>query len=270
LQHQKALALSISEGEGFFMHYDLAMAIYRSEGDIYAGWNCTGRSFAYTGIAALVLAVPCRLVMVGAIHLQISSADQLFLYFLFYVSAGLFLLMAVCVFGSLMISATESGDVEITPLGVRRILREAGREDYFAREEIAGYWLRPTGGLVLLDTNREREIVVPRSIEGYLSCVEEIKALGIPLLSRKERVRKKSFRDYFVEWTLGTLSGICGSNIFQRHHSTDLRLLNLALFLLVYLSISLWIVWRKTTSGLTIWRLVLGLIAICAVLWRFW
>lgn len=198
------------------------MSFYASDGDIAFGWKSFGRSFTLVGLAAALLAAGALCLRTGLLPVQLSAAGSLLTTFLFWAGTAIFVLMTICGLGSLTISRAERGDVDVSPLGVRRILDANGREEFFPRSEIAGMYARPEGGLALFDSTYEQQMIVPRSIVGYRDCVAELKALGIPVIvpprmhigepyrpkTRWQRIQNYLFAGYFA---------LTGSIAFGRH-----------------------------------------------------
>lgn len=167
------------------------MSVYLSDGDIAFGWKSFGRWFALIGLAAFLAAA----VGFAITHGDLTRPTDFFAQFIaiaaFYVGGGLFILLTIAVIGSLMISYAERGGVEVTAEGVRRIFKP-GREEFFPRQEIAGYVrvLRMGGGVALVSLNNRREMVIPRSLDGYRDCIAELKAMGLQSLPAS-RLRAK-------------------------------------------------------------------------------
>ncbi len=175
------------------------MSRYVFDGEMYAGWS-TGRWFGLAGIVALGCAWAGREMTHGWLAASLTAPGQMLAFFMEWVGAGLFCIMAFAVFGTLMISWEERGDVEVTDAGVRRIFAP-GREKFVPREKIMGLVARMGGGVTLVDENNEKLMVVPRSILGYRDCIAELKGLGIKSLPPQRIAKAPVWRQMtWVEW----------------------------------------------------------------------
>jgi hypothetical protein len=200
------------------------MSRYVFDGEMYAGWS-TGRWFGLAGVVALGFAWMGREMTHGWLASSLSASDHMFAFFLEWVGAGLFFMMAVAVSGSLMVSWQERGDVEVTEAGVRRIFTP-GREKFVPREKIAGLAARMGGGVTLVDENNAQLMVVPRSILGYRDCIAELKGMGIKSLPPQRAVKASVWKVWkqmtWVEWiqTIGAYSAgtICLSRGSMLQH----------------------------------------------------
>lgn len=157
------------------------MSFYASDGDLYAGWKSVGRWFALTGAGALTIGVIGFSVTHSHSAYRFAASDQMLALAAQWIGTGLGIVMAMAALGSIRISRAERGDVEITDGGVRRIY-SPHREEFFPRREIAGFVVRRGGGVTLIDAAGRRQMVVPRSIDGYRDCIAELKAMGIQSL----------------------------------------------------------------------------------------
>jgi hypothetical protein len=126
------------------------MAVYPSDGDIYAGWKSFGRSFALFGVLALAVAATGRYFAYGHDASRLPASDQMLAFAAMWFGGALATLMGIAALGSIQISLSERGSVEVTSEGVRRVVKP-GQEEFFPRNEIAGLVARPQGGVVLLD-----------------------------------------------------------------------------------------------------------------------
>ncbi len=167
------------------------MATYVAERDTYAGWHGFGKPAAWCAGGAGVVAFLCWAALHGGFGELRQASDQLFLSAVLWTSAGLGLLMAFCVFGSLSLSAKSRGTVVVDDVGVRR---EIGRRARMLRwEEIEGFILNPGGGITLIPRQGPRRIKIPRFLDDYRACIAEIKAQGIPVLPLKHLRRKQTW-----------------------------------------------------------------------------
>ncbi len=184
------------------------MSLYRSDGDITFGWKSFGRSFAIFGALALAMAATGFLVMRGSSAHSVDPETQLLATAAEWIGGGLSILMAFAARGSIRISSRERGDVEISAEGVRRIFKP-GKEDFLPLERIAGLVRRQSGGVLLIDRSCRRNMVIPRSIEGYRECVAELKAMGIkPLPADQLRIpgrRKRTFSENLLYYGLAAI-----------------------------------------------------------------
>ena len=157
------------------------MAVYPSDGDIYAGWKSFGRSFALFGVLALAVAATGRYFAYGHDASRLPASDQMLAFAAMWIGGALATLMGIAALGSIQISLSERGSVEVTTEGVRRMVKP-GHEEFFPRNQIAALVARPQGGVVLLDSTSTPRMIIPRSIEGYRDCIAELKAMGIQSL----------------------------------------------------------------------------------------
>jgi len=179
------------------------MSYYRFDGDIAYGWKSFGRSFAVAGGIALLVAAAGFSMVHRFWGMPADAPTQLLGLAMQWVGAALGALMVFAALGSAGISRRESGDVEVTESGVRRIYGD-GRLEFVAREQIDGLMARPSGGVVLLERSGKHDMVVPRSIEGYRDCIAELKAMGIQSLpvdrnrvwGRKKKTTRQKVLDF--------------------------------------------------------------------------
>jgi hypothetical protein len=156
---------------------------------------------------------------------RLAADDQFLALAAEFVGGGLFILMALAAFGSIRISRTERGDVEVNGIGVRRIFGQ-GHEEFFRREEIEGFVVRPGGGVTLVAIDSGREMVIPRSIEGYRDCIAELKAMGLRSLpaTRLRANRKRTPAQWILDLTAVSLGSAFFSKGYgaQFHHAVGL------------------------------------------------
>jgi hypothetical protein len=201
------------------------MSYYPFDGDIAYGWRSFGRSFAVAGGIALLVATVGFSMVHRLWGMPADAPTQWLGLAMQWVGAGLGALLIFAALGSAGISRRESGDVEVTEAGVRRIYGD-GRVEFLALEQIDGLMARPSGGVVLMDHSGEFDMIVPRSIEGYRDCIAELKAMGIQsqpvdrkrVLGRKKKTTREKWRSFagnvvFTAFAL-TLWDIC------RDHTT--------------------------------------------------
>jgi hypothetical protein len=176
--------------------YYCCMATYVAEGDSYAGFGSTGQYFGYFGLAAGAVALTGW----AALHAHLPgwrSADagsQLMLMAMEWIGGGLFVLMTVCVIGSLMLSNKSRGTVAVDHLGVTRQIGE--RSQLLRWDEMEGFVATPmSGGVTLIPREGRRTIAIPRFLDDYRGCIAEIKARGVKNLppdnSQVRRARSK-------------------------------------------------------------------------------
>jgi hypothetical protein len=138
-----------------------------------------------------------------------------------WVGGGLFIILAAAARGSILISLSERGGVEVTSEGVRRIFKP-GREEFFPRQLIAGLVPRPQGGVILVDSANSRRMVIPRSIEGYRDCIGELKAMGVERLpATAQNLGLTSRKRTLFEWAYLVFS-ICVWGVYFRNEGTHL------------------------------------------------
>jgi hypothetical protein len=170
------------------------MATYVAESDTYAGWS-TGRNFGYFGLVAGAVGLTGWATMHG--HLPglqpVDAGDQLLILAMAWIGGGVFVLMAICVLGSLVRSDKSRGTVVIDDVGV---LRQIGRWRRMLRwEEIEGFAAMPYGGVTLIPCNGGRGMEIPRFLDDYRGCIAEIKARGIGSLPSTRLKRKRTWRE---------------------------------------------------------------------------
>ena len=251
------------------------MSFYPADGDIYYGWKSFGRSFSLVGVVALTVAALAFCAQLFSRSL--APADALFLSILGWVGGGIFVLMLLCGLGSLIVSHQERGSVEVTPAGVRRIFNPKGSEEFFPREEIAGMYARPEGGMALFDESYARQMIIPRSIVDYRACVEELKSLGIAVIVPPSQqigqpYRPQNRRQRILNLTILFFASF-SSNTFFGHHEPELLRHACGIFLLAV--VLYWIrselsskpKGRRTGAGIFFGMLFLILFA--ALLWRW-
>jgi hypothetical protein len=210
------------------------MSVYLFDGDIYYGWKSFGRRFALAGAVAFAVGAAGFSLNHGYLAHLLAPSDQFFASALQWIGFGLSAVMALAAFGSILISSEDRGDVEVTGQGVRRIYKP-GVEEFFPREEIAGFVPRPSGGVILVDSANLRRMIVPRSIEGYRDCIAEIKAMGIQSLpaSRKWLRRKRTLSEHILNF-IAAFTGIMyfdKSLSLREHHILGVALLAICLLI---------------------------------------
>lgn len=159
------------------------MATYIAEADSYAGFGSSGKYFGYFGLAAGALAFVGWATLHGhGLGWQPGdAADQLMLAAMEWVGGGLFVLMAIGVLGSLILSSKSRGIVAVEDLGVTRLVGERSR--LLRWPEIEGFVVTPMrGGVTLIPRKGTQTIVIPRFLDDYRRCIAEIKARGVKLL----------------------------------------------------------------------------------------
>jgi len=210
------------------------MSVYLFDGDIYYGWKSFGRSFALVGVVALAVGAAGFSLNHGHPAHPLDPSDQLFASALQWIGFGLSAIMALAAFGSILISSKERGDVEVTGQGVRRIYNP-DNEEFFPREEIAGFVARPSGGVTLVGSENQRQMIIPRSIEGYRDCIAELKAMGIQPLpaSRKLLRRKRTLSEHIINFIAAFTGCLYFDKRFslREHHILGVSLLAICLLI---------------------------------------
>jgi hypothetical protein len=184
-----------------------AMATYIAEADSDAGFGSTGKYFAYFGLAAGAVGLTGWAAMHGHLPgLQTGDAgDQLLLVAMEWVGTGLFVIMAVAVLGSLILSSKSRGTVTIDDLGVTR---QIGKRNRMLRwPEIEGFVATPiSGGVTLIPREGNQMIVIPRFLDDYRGCIAEIKARGVGSLPASSLKRKRGWQQRVLEFAAPLLS----------------------------------------------------------------
>jgi hypothetical protein len=172
----------------------VAMASYVATGDDYAGWS-TGRNFGAFGLVAGLVGLTGW----AALHRHLpglqprDAGDQLLIVAMEWVGTGLFVLMAIGVAGSLMLSSKARGTVTVDDVGVAR---QIGKWRRILRwEEIEGFVVSAYGGVTLIPVKGWRRIEIPRFLDDYRGCIAEIKAHGIGSLPAERLKRKRGWRE---------------------------------------------------------------------------
>ncbi len=190
------------------------MATYLVMPDDYAGWNPTGRNFALAGGAIGFVGLLSYL----SLHHRLgefrpsAASDELFLQGLVWLGGGAFFLMGFAAAGSIMLSLKSRGTVNVSDEGVSR----QGSSHIFnlAWQDIEGFVPMPYGGVTLISTTAEKNLVIPRFLDDYRACIAEIKQHGVGLLppSRLRQRRQINWRDqwksclcvFFYTFAIGT------------------------------------------------------------------
>jgi hypothetical protein len=169
------------------------MATYAATGDDYAGWS-TGRNFGAFGLVAGLVGLTGWAAMHGYLPgLQPKDAgDQLLIVVMEWVGIGVFVLMAIGVLGSVMLSRKARGTVTVDDVGVAR---EIGKRRQMLRwEEMEGFVVSEYGGVTLIPLKGWRRIEIPRFLDDYRGCIAEIKAHGMRSLPTSRLARKPGWR----------------------------------------------------------------------------
>jgi hypothetical protein len=189
-----------------------AMATYVSESDSYAGFGSTGKYFGYFGLAAGAVGLTGWAAMHGMLPglRPADAGSQLLIAAMAWIGCGVFVLMMICVLGSLMLSGKARGTVSVDDLGVTRQIGERSR--MLRWPEMEGFVVTPiTAGITLIPREGKGTIVIPRFLDDYRGCVAEIKARGVKLLPPDNAQvqlavrRKRTWRDFLLGYT-GTLA----------------------------------------------------------------
>ena len=154
--------------------------------------------------------------------------------YLSWTGAGVGMLLALAVAGGTRISRAQRGTVEVTPAGIRRVLQN-GREIFLLREEIAGYILSLNGGITLLTQDGAGKVEIPRTLEDYRACLDEIQALGITSLTAadfRKLVKQARRRDRLWSWLFSCFVVFLFGVYRDRDFSAQSRLFLAALLLL--------------------------------------
>lgn len=169
------------------------MATYLVTPDDYAGWNPTGRNFAYAGGVIGAIGLLCLLILLGR-HRPAAASDQMFLSVLVWIGAGGFALMVFAALGSISLSLKTRGTVTLTDTGVTRIVGK--RTHSLAWNEIMGFVPMPQGGVTLISTTDKPDIFVPRFLDDYRACIAELKdhgVQGVPPNHLRTRPKKQTW-----------------------------------------------------------------------------
>jgi hypothetical protein len=178
------------------------MATYVAESDTYAGWS-TGRNFGYFGLVAGAVALAGWAWMYGHLHgfEPANLSDQLFIAAMTWIGGGVFAVMSLCVYGSILLSGRSRGTVVIDDKGV---LRQIGkRSQMLAWDEIEGFVPLPYGGVTLVSRKGSGSIVIPRTLDDYRGCLAELQAKGLESLP-SSRLRVKGWRGWWRQ--IGTFA----------------------------------------------------------------
>jgi hypothetical protein len=198
-----------------------AMATYIAEADSYAGFGSTGKYFGYFGLAAGAVGLTGWAAMHGHLPgLQPADAgDQLLLLAMEWIGSGLFVVMAVGVLGSLLLSSKSRGAVTIDDLGVTREIGERSR--ILRWQEIEGFVVMPiSGGITLIPRDGSRMIVIPRFLDDYRGCIAEIKSRGVGSLPGSRLKRKRGWRQVLL--TYGGILAFTFANDTRETHAMRL------------------------------------------------
>jgi hypothetical protein len=168
------------------------MATYSDSMIGYADFHSTGRYFALVMAASAIVGITA--VSIGSGHvpgLTIHATDMAFVSMAGYVALALSVVMAIAVFGSLMISRRSQQSITVSADGVLSKVR--GTEVFLSRSHIVGMALAPGShiprGMMLLAANPSGDLLVPRWVGGYGACIAELQSLGIPTLQPLRRSR---------------------------------------------------------------------------------
>jgi hypothetical protein len=242
------------------------MADYIVTPDDYAGWNPTGRNFAYISAAIGGVGLLSWLALHGRLGAfrPTATADQMFLGALVWVGVGASVLMLIAAFGSISLSLKARGSVGITSEGVTRVV---GKNTYsLAWTEIEGFVPMPQGGVTLVPNVEKPSILIPRFLDDYRACIAEIKDHGLQFLppSRLRATRRKT------TW-LQTAAVFSGTFFYlsaiDPHHSHRIRVLFLCAAATVLLSLA----YRDTTvkgERPSVWLMIFPVCGL--ILWVIW
>jgi hypothetical protein len=242
-----------------------AMATYIAEADSYAGFGSTGKYFGYFALAAGAVGLAGWAAVHGhlpALHTG-DAGDQLFLVAMEWIGSGLFVILAMAVLGSLMLSSKSRGTVTIDDLGVTRQIGERSR--LLRWQEIEGFVATPiSGGITLIPREGSRKIVIPRFLDDYRGCVAEIKARGVGSLPASRLKRKRGWRQAIPVYA-STLAFTFAYNARETHAMRLVGLLGV-----VGYSIWLWVFedLELEDQGWARWVGASGLVAMLA--WLLW
>jgi hypothetical protein len=206
------------------------MSVYTFDGESYAGWKPVGRWFALAGVVALAVGAFGYSLSHSPTTFSRAYSDQMFSVAAEYIGFGLFAVMVLAAWGSMLVSRSERGSIEVNWAGVRRIF-EPGHEEFFPREQMAGFVPRLQGGVVLVDLENTRQMLIPRGIDGYRDCIAELKAMGLQALPTSHlKQAPKSRTKALTKWMLIFLSGTVWSFFFKNegtrlfHHLAGLAI----------------------------------------------
>jgi len=180
------------------------MATYFAKADNFADWKSTGWKFASVGGGAGLVGLLCWAATNG--HLERYGATdpntQLFLMAFCWIASGLFAIMAIAAWGSILISNRDRGSITTTGEGVERRIGKTSR--VMRWEQIEGFVEMTDGQVVLLSKKGQRQMSIPLRVDGYWSFLDELKAKGLQSLPER-RVRKglswKQYLNLFL-WLL--------------------------------------------------------------------
>ena len=194
------------------------MATYLVGPDDYAGWNPTGRNFALISAAVGALGLLSWMSLnhhLGAFRPSAAS-DQLVLSGLVWLGVGGFALTAMTALGSILLSLRARGTVSVTAEGVFRTIKS--RTHSLAWSDIDGFVPMPYGGITLIAASAKDNIVIPRFLDDYRACIDEIKNQGIHVLpaSSLRQKRKTSWIDGVRNFSFIVLSSLA----INSHEST--------------------------------------------------
>jgi hypothetical protein len=194
------------------------MTRYIAQADSYAGFGSTGKYFGYFGLAAGMVALTAWALKHGHVPPGIQPADasdQFLLLGMEWVGSGLFVLMAVAVLGSLMLSSKSRGAVTIDDLGVTR---QIGKRSRMLRwQDIEGFVVTTANvGITLVPREGTRMIVIPRSLDDYRGCIAEIRARGIESLPANQLKPKRGWRQALLTYA-GILAFLFANNARETH-----------------------------------------------------
>jgi hypothetical protein len=208
-----------------------AMATYVAEGDSYAGFGSTGKSFLYFGLAAGAVGLTGWASMHGLLSglRPADAGSQLFVVAMAWIGGGVFALMMIGVLGSLMLSNKARGTVAVDDLGVTRQVGE--RRRMLRWPEIEGFVVTPIrAGVTLIPREGRRTIVIPRFLDDYRGCIAEIKVRGAKLLPpdnpqvRLAMRRERTWRQVIV----GYISTLAFTFAYNPREPHAVRLVGLA------------------------------------------
>ena len=202
------------------------MATYQATPDDYAGWNPTGRNFALIAGSGAVIGLASWLSLHNAAIRPADVSTQLLLYAFAWIGCGLACLMLIATFGSISLSMKARGTVSVTEEGVTRTVQSNTR--FLAWADIKGLVPMPTGGVTLVSSTGEPDIVIPRFLDDYRACIAEIKENGVRAIPPSSLNKAKSNRLSWPQILRNAALAAAFSLAAGNEHSHSVRIASLA------------------------------------------
>jgi hypothetical protein len=242
------------------------MADYLAVPDDYAGWNPTGRSFACIGGGIAAVGLLCWFALHGRLgtYRPTAAADQMLLEAFVYAGGGGFVLMLIAAFGSISLSLKARGSVHVTENGVTRVV--GNKTCSLAWEEMEGFVVSPYGGVTLISTSSQHNIVIPRFLDDYRACIAEIKQHGLHSLPPGRLTPNRVKTRWIQVWAISSASFFF-IDALDPQHSHRIRIS----FLCAAATIMICILYRadlRADSHTPRWLEAIGISAL--LLWAVW